>query len=82
MEGNFQRPFQYSFLLPDPASPALPIPCPTLPALCMIFMILISLENVKKYSHVVARLPQRLKSMLFDNFLNGAPFVQKNFKQR
>ena len=22
MEGNFQRPFQYSFLLPDPASPA------------------------------------------------------------
>ena len=26
--------------------------------LCMIFMILVSLENVKKYSHVVARLPQ------------------------
>ena len=37
----------------------------------MIFMILVSLENVKKYSHVVARLPQRLKSMLFEIFLNG-----------
>ena len=37
-------------------------------ALCLIFMILVSLENVKKYSHVVARLPQRLKSMLFEIF--------------
>ena len=37
-------------------------------ALCVIFMILVSLENVKKYSHVVARLPQRLKSMLFEIF--------------
>ena len=27
-------------------------------ALCMIFMILVSLGNVKKYSHVVAQLPQ------------------------
>ena len=33
-------------------------------SLCLIFMILISLENVKKYSHMVARLPQRLKSTL------------------
>ena len=31
-------------------------------------MILVSLENVKKYSHVVARLPQRLKSTLFEIF--------------
>ena len=37
-------------------------------ALCVIFMILVSLENVKKYSYVVARLPQRLKSMLFEIF--------------
>ena len=34
-------------------------------------MILVSLENVEKYSHMVARLPQRLKSMLFEIFLNG-----------
>ena len=34
----------------------------------MIFMILVSFENVKKYSHVVARLPQRLKSTLFEIF--------------
>ena len=34
----------------------------------LIFMILVSLENVKKYSHVVARLPQRLKSTLFEIF--------------
>ena len=37
-------------------------------SLCAIFMILVSLENVKKYSHVVARLPQRLKSTLFEIF--------------
>ncbi len=37
-------------------------------ALCLIFMILVSLENVKKYSHVVAQLPQRLKSTLFEIF--------------
>ena len=36
--------------------------------LCLIFMILVSLENVKKYHHVVARLPQRLKSTLFEIF--------------
>ena len=36
--------------------------------LCMIFMILVSLENVKKYAQVVARLPQRLKSTLFEIF--------------
>ena len=36
--------------------------------LCLIFMILVSLENVKKYSHVAVRLPQRLKSMLFEIF--------------
>ena len=35
------------------------------PALCVIFMILVSLENVKNYSHVVARQPERLKSTLF-----------------
>ena len=29
-------------------------------ALCIIFMILVSLENAKKYSHVVARLPQKV----------------------
>ena len=34
----------------------------------MIFMILVSLQNVTKYSHVVARLPQRLKSTLFEIF--------------
>ena len=39
--------------------------------LCVIFMILVSLENVTKYAHVVARLPQRLKSTLFEIFLNG-----------
>ena len=37
-------------------------------SLCLIFMILVSLENVKKYSHMVARLPQRLKSTLFGIF--------------
>ena len=31
-------------------------------------MILVSLENVKKYSHVVAQLPQRQKSTLFEIF--------------
>ena len=31
----------------------------------------LSLENVKKYSHVVAQLPQRLKSTLFEIFSNG-----------
>ena len=36
--------------------------------LCLIFMILVSIENVKKYSHVVAQLPQRLKSTLFEIF--------------
>ena len=42
-------------------------------ALCMIFMILVSLENVKKCAFkVVARLPQRLKSTLFEIFSNGA----------
>ena len=35
---------------------------------CVIFMIFVSLENVRKYSHEVARLPQRLKSMLFEIF--------------
>ena len=40
-------------------------------SLCLIFMILVSLENVKKYSHMVARLPQRLKSTLFEIFSNG-----------
>ena len=36
--------------------------CHDAAALCVIFMILVSLENVTKFSHVVAaRLPQRLK---------------------
>ena len=43
----------------------------TTSTLCLIFMILVSLENVKKYSHVVAWLPQRLKSTLFEIFSNG-----------
>ena len=52
-------------------------------ALCMIFMILVSLENVNKYSHVVARLPQKLKSMLFEIFSTlrvpfGHPSFEKN----
>ena len=56
-------------------------------ALCLIFMILVSLENVKKYSHVVSRLPQRLKSTLFEIFSTlwvpfaRAPSVRINFKQ-
>ena len=42
-------------------------------ALCVIFMILVSLENVKKNVFwVVARLLQRLKSTLFEIFSNGA----------
>ena len=44
-------------------------------ALCMNFMILVSLENVKKYSHVVARLPQRLKSTLILAFEANSAFV-------
>ena len=48
----------------------------------MIFMILVSLENVKKYSHVVARLPQRLKSTLFEIFSHFAdPFGAAPFKK-
>ena len=34
-------------------------------------MILVSLENVTKYAHVVARLSQRLKSTLFEIFLHS-----------
>ena len=48
--------------------------------LCLIFMILVSLENVKKYSHVAALLPQRLKSMLFEIFSTlQVPFGQVLF---
>ena len=51
-------------------------------ALCVIFMILVSLENVKKYSHVVARLPQRLKSMLFEIFSTlRVPFGHPPFEK-
>ena len=51
-------------------------------ALCMIFMILVSLENVKKYSHVVARLHQKLKSTLFEIFSHSAgPFGTALFKE-
>ena len=40
------------------------------PALCVIFMILVSLENVKNYSHVVARLPSgTLRSKKFQTTL-------------
>ena len=49
-------------------------------ALCVIFMILVLLENVRKYSHVVARLPQRLKSMLFEIFSNGDQRSEKKFQ--
>ena len=51
-------------------------------ALCVIFMILVSLENVKKYSHVVARLPQRLKSTLFEIFSTlRVPFGHPPFEK-
>ena len=51
-------------------------------ALCLIFMILVSLENVKKYSHVVARLPQRLKSTLFEIFSTlRVPFGHPPFEK-
>ena len=50
--------------------------------LCLIFMILVSLENVKKYSHVVARLPQRLKSTLFEIFSTlRVPFGHPPFEK-
>ena len=45
-------------------------------------MILVSLENVKKYSHVVARLPQRLKSTLFEIFSTlWVPFGHPPFEK-
>ena len=56
--------------------------------LCVIFKILVSLENVTKYTHVVAQLPQRLKSTLFEIFSNGGcpkgTWIEcrKNFEQR
>ena len=54
----------------------------TISALCLIFMILVSLENVKKYSHVVARLPQRLKSTLFEIFSTlRVPFGHPPFEK-
>ena len=49
-------------------------------ALCVIFMILVLLENVKKCVCVVAQLPQRLKSMFLKKFhhstgsFGAAPF--------
>ena len=50
--------------------------------LCLIFMILVSLENVKKYSHVVAQLPQRLKSTLFEIFSTlRVPFGHPPFEK-
>ena len=49
---------------------------------CLIFMFLVSLENVKKYSHVVARLPQRLKSTLFEIFSTlRVPFGHPPFEK-
>ena len=50
--------------------------------LYLIFMILVSLENVKKYSHVIAWLPQRLKSMLFEIFSTlRVPFEHPPFEK-
>ena len=50
--------------------------------LCLIFMILVSLENVKKYSHVVARLTHRLKSTLFEIFSTlRVPFGHPPFEK-
>ena len=45
-------------------------------ALCVIFMILVSLEMSKYVLWVVVRLPQRLKSTFFELFLqsDGPPF--------
>ena len=40
-------------------------------ALCVIFMILVSLENIKKCVLVIAQLPQRLKSMFLGNIRTG-----------
>ena len=51
-------------------------------ALCLIFMILLSLENVKKYSHVVVRLPQRHTSTLFEIFSTlWVPFEHPPFEK-
>ena len=51
-------------------------------ALCVIFMILVLLENVTIYSLVVARLPQRLKSMLFEIFSSlRVPFGHPPFEK-
>ena len=50
--------------------------------LCMIFMILVPLENVKKYSHVVVRLPQRLKSTFLEKISTLlVPFEQPLFEK-
>ena len=48
----------------------------------MILMILVSLKNVKKYSHVIAQqLPQRLKSTLFEIFYTlQVPFGHPPFE--
>ena len=54
----------------------------TTESLCLIFMILVSLENVNKYSHVVARLPQRLKSTLIEIFSSlHVPFGHPPFEK-
>ena len=45
-------------------------------------MILVSLENVKKMLWVVARLPQRLKSKLFEIFSHSSgPFGAASFEK-
>ena len=45
-------------------------------------MILVSLENVKNVFWVVAQLPQRLKSTLFEIFSHSAgPFVAAPFEK-
>ena len=50
-------------------------------ALCVIFMIFVSLEYVKNVFWVVARLPQRLKSTFFEIFSHSAgPFGTAPFE--
>ena len=51
-------------------------------ALCMIFMILVSHENVKNVFWLVAQLPQRLKSMFFEKkFHSSGPFKTAPFEK-
>ena len=70
------------WLTVNAAAAAAPFSALLAAALCLIFLILVSLENVKKYSHVVARLPQRLKSTLFEIFSTlRVPFGHPPFEK-